>query len=151
MKGLKRTASRRGFTLVELLVVVTILGILVAVVGVNVLRHPDRARRAAAKTQIAIFGEALDEFYITTGVHPSTEEGLKLLVEKPMDADMAAGWDGPYLRRRTVPKDPWGRDYVYRAPGRDGTDYDIICYGKDGVEGGEDVNKDITNHNLDER
>lgn len=150
MKGSKHVEGCSGFTLVELLVVVTILGILVAVVGVNVLRHPDRARQTAAETQIAIFVQALDEFYIHTGVHPTGEEGLKALVETPMDADLARNWDGPYLRKRSIPKDPWGRDYVYRQPGRDGTDYDITCYGKDGVEGGEGVNKDITNHNIGE-
>ncbi len=146
MKGLRHRTGR-GFTLVELLVVVTILGILVAVVGVRVVRHPDRARRAAAKVQIAQFKQALDEFYIDTGIYPTTEEGLKTLVEKPMDADMAADWGGPYFDR--IPQDPWGHDYIYRQPGTGGTDYDIICYGKDGVEGGEGVSADISNH--DER
>lgn len=110
----------------------------------------DTMRQAAARREIAIFVQALDEFYIHTGVHPSTEEGLKALVEPPMDATVAANWDGPYLRKRTIPPDPWKRPYVYRQPGRDGTEYDIICYGKDGVEGGEGLDADISNHNLSE-
>ena len=148
MKGLKRDRNGRGFTLVELLVVVTILGILVAVVGVKVLRHPDRARRVAAKAQITNFKKALEEFFIDTGEYPTNEEGLRALVEKPMDADAASRWSGPYFEK--IPKDPWGRDYIYRRPGADGSEFDVICYGKDGVEGGEAVDRDITNHNLDE-
>ncbi len=150
MIGIRRGATGKGFTLVELLVVVTILGILVAVVGVNVLRHPDKARRNAAKLQITNLVHALEEFYIDTGSYPSTDEGLKALVQKPMDADIAELWQGPYLKEMRIPKDPWRHDYLYRQPGTDGTDLDIVCYGKDGVEGGEGFNKDITNHTLDE-
>ena len=148
MKKLANGKRNRGFTLVELLVVVTILGILVTVVGLNVLRLPDKARQAAAKTQIAILKQALEEFYIDTGTYPSNEEGFKALVEKPMDSDVAARWGGRYMEK--VPKDPWGREYLYRQPGTNNTDFDIICYGKDGADGGEAVNRDITNHNLDE-
>jgi general secretion pathway protein G len=148
MIRLRHKKATGGFTLVELLVVVTILGILVAVVGVNVLRHPDKARRNAAKLQISNFKAALEEFFIDTGTYPTGDEGLKLLVEKPTDVDIAAAWGGPYLAK--IPKDPWKHDYIYRQPGIDGADFDIICYGKDGVEGGEGVSRDITNHNLDE-
>jgi len=150
MKKLANGKRNRGFTLVELLVVVTILGILSTVVFLNVLRHPDKARQTAAKTQIGIFEQAIETFYIDTGGYPSNEEGLKALVEKPMDSDVAARWDGPYLKKKKTPKDPWGREYLYRQPGTNNTDFDIICYGKDGADGGEGVNKDITNQNLDE-
>ena len=92
---------------------------------------------------------ALGHFYIDTGRYPTNEEGLKALVEKPVGAHGASTSDGPYLLLR-VPRDPWGRDYLYRQPGTNNTNFDIICYGKDSVEGGEGLNKDITNHNLDE-
>jgi general secretion pathway protein G len=148
MNGLRRAKGTKGFTLVELLVVVTILGILVAVVGVKVIHQPDKARVRAAAVQIVNFKQALEEYYIETGTFPGSEEGLKALVDKPMDADVAINWGGPYIDK--IPKDPWGREYIYRCPGIDGSDYDIICHGKDGVEGGEGFAKDITNHNLDE-
>jgi general secretion pathway protein G len=112
-------------------------------------RQEDRAARAAAKAQIAVMGMALEQFYIDTGRYPGTEEGLELLVQKPGDPDVAADWDGPYLRE--IRKDPWGHDYIYLSPGATGADFDIICYGKDGIEGGEVFNSDITNHNLDEK
>ncbi|MDP2896229.1 MAG: type II secretion system major pseudopilin GspG [bacterium] len=148
MKQNRNRKVRNAFTLVELLVVVTILGILVAVVGVKVIHQPDKARVRAAAVQIANFKSGLEQYYIETGTFPNTEEGLRALVEKPLDADVAATWGGPYLER--IPKDPWQREYVYRCPGTEG-DYDIICLGKDGREGGDEAYaKDITNHNLDE-
>lgn len=107
------------------------------------------ARRVTAKAQIADFKHGLEKFYIDVGRYPSGEEGLKILVQKPMDADIGDAWEGPYFDK--IPKDPWGHEYIYRQPGADGSDFDIICYGKDGVQGGEDVNKDITDKNLDER
>lgn len=147
MKQGKHRETRNAFTLVELLVVVTILGILVAVVGVKVIHQPDKARVKTAAVQIANFKDALVMYYNDIGSFPSTEEGLKSLVEKPLDPDAAASWGGPYMEK--IPKDPWRRDFIYRCPGTEG-DYDIICYGKDGVDGGEDYGKDITSQNLDD-
>jgi general secretion pathway protein G len=112
----------------------------------TIWQRRDKARQVAAKIQIAILKHTLEEFYIDTGTYPSGEEGLRALVEKPSDPDGAPSWNGPYLD--VIPKDPWGGEYVYRRPGAEGADFDIICYGKDGVEGGEGVNRDITNHNL---
>lgn len=147
MKQGKHRETRNAFTLVELLVVVTILGILVAVVGVKVIHQPDKARVKTAAVQIANFKDALVMYYNDIGSFPNTEEGLKSLVEKSLDPDAAASWGGPYMEK--IPKDPWRRDFIYRCPGTEG-DYDIICYGKDGVDGGEDYGKDITSQNLDD-
>jgi len=141
--------KKSGFTLVELLVVVVILSIIVSVVGVSVLRRPDEARQGAAKTQIANFKGAINLYYIHTGKFPTTDQGLKALVEKPDDVEERK-WKGPYLDSNKVPSDPWDNEYVYQQPGSEGADYDIICYGKDGVQGGTGYDADITNHNLDE-
>ena len=146
---MRRSKKRAGFTLIELLVVVVILGILVTLVGVNVLRHPDRARQTSAAAQIAYFKLALSTYYLHIGFYPTTAQGLQTLVTSP-PGDTAIRWDGPYLDATKVPLDPWDREYVYRSPGSEGTDYDIVCYGKDGTSGGDGYNKDITNHNLDE-
>ncbi|MBA7479737.1 Type II secretion system protein G [subsurface metagenome] len=143
---MKRSKKTAGFTLIELLVVVVILGILVTIVGVNVLKHPDRARVVAAATQIAFLKQGLSIYYIHHGNYPTT---LQALITPPA-GDAAGRWDGPYLDPAKIPKDPWDHEYVYRLPGSGGADYDIICYGKDGASGGDGYDKDITNHNLDE-
>ncbi len=112
----------------------------------DVERVPEHVRRVQAMAQVAVFMQALDEYYIDTGTLPTKEEGLRVLVESPPDSGAAASWQGPYLRSLT--KDPWGNDYHYRVPGIDGTDYDIISYGRDGIEGGEGPDADISNHDL---
>ncbi len=135
MKGARRQA---GFSLMELLVVITILGLLAAVVGVNVIGKVDSSKQKAAQVQIANFEQAMDMFRLDMGRYPTNEEGLRALVEKPSGAD---NWNGPYLKK-ALPQDPWKHDYVYRFPGEHG-DYDVISYGQDGASGGDGNNQDI--------
>ncbi|MGA2939357.1 MAG: type II secretion system major pseudopilin GspG [Syntrophobacteraceae bacterium] len=133
----KRIWSRKGFTLIELLVVMVILSLLAAFVGTDFFKHIGTSKQKAAKTQIEMFGTALDSFRLSVGRYPTTAEGMQALRVNP-GIDL---WDGPYLRK-DVPMDPWGRPYVYNCPGQHG-DYDLISYGADGQEGGEGENADV--------
>jgi general secretion pathway protein G len=132
--------NNRGFTLVELMLVVIIIGILVAMVAPRLTGKSEQARVAAARAAInAHLSTALDLFELGVGRFPTTQEGLAALRTAPPSA---TGWKGPYLKK-TVPLDPWGRKYVYKSPGqRNREDYDLFSYGPDGVEGGDD---DVTN------
>lgn len=129
--------NKRGFTLVELLVVLTILGLLAALVGPKLFPKLGKGKIAAAKSQIELFGQALDQFRLDVGQYPNTMEGLDALVKNPG----AEKWEGPYLKKG-VPNDPWGKPYHYEAPGTHG-EYDIYSYGRDGVLGGEGEDKDV--------
>lgn len=131
-------AIRRGFTLVELMLVVIIIGVLVSMVVPRLVGRSEEARISAAKADIhANVSVALDLFELDNGHYPSTEEGLSALREKPASA---TNWKGPYIKRKPV--DPWGNQYAYASPGKHNSDYDIYSYGPDGAEGGGD---DITN------
>ena len=137
-----RISPRRGFTLVEMLLVLVILGILAGIAYPLLNGIPDKGRVAAAKTQLGSFELALDHFEMDMGRYPLTSEGLQALRERPEDSE---NWQGPYLKT-VVPTDPWKRPYVYIAPGEyNPTTYDLSCVGKDGQEGTED---DITSWNL---
>jgi general secretion pathway protein G len=138
MKRESRMKGSRGFTLIELMVVVVILGLLAAFVAPKFFGKMSTAKLKAAKVQIEMFGTALDAFRLDTGRYPTTEEGLKALREKPSGVDK---WEGPYLPKE-IPQDPWGNAYVYRSPSEYG-DFDIISYGLDKVEGGEGENQDV--------
>jgi len=143
MRQIRRRRSRRsqrGFTLVEILVVITIIGLIMALVGPRVINYLGEAKVKAAKIQIESFGSALDLFYLDAGRYPTTSEGLRVLVERP---GSTALWNGPYIKGNTVPNDPWGKPYVYRSPGQYGA-YDILSYGADGQEGGTGAAADIT-------
>ena len=132
-------AAARGFTLIELLLVMVILGILAAVVVPKLVGKTEKANIAAAQTDISVLSGALDQFEIDNGRFPTSEEGLNALVENPGGL---TNWKHPYVSK--VPKtDPWGQPYIYRCPGNNGRDYDLISGGPDKHEGGDD---DITNH-----
>lgn len=140
--GKQPVANRRrqaGFTLLELLIVVIILGLLAALVGPRLFGTLDKAKRQVAKTQIELLSGALDQFRLDVGRYPNTDEGLEALVNPPEGLER---WNGPYLEKG-VPKDPWGHVYVYTSPGEHG-EYDIISLGLDGQPGGEGENADIT-------
>lgn len=129
--------GKGGFTLIELIVVMVILGLLAALVAPTLFKKVGKGKTTAARTQIELFGQALDSFRLDTGRYPTTAEGLEALVENPgID-----GWDGPYLKKG-VPKDPWNRPYQYQCPGTHG-DYDLYTYGLDGAPGGTGENQDI--------
>lgn len=133
--------TRAGFTLLELLVVVTIIGLLVAFVAPRYFGQVGKSEVNTAKAQVDAFEKALDLYRLDTGRYPSTELGLKALVERPANEPK---WNGPYLRK-AVPVDPWGRPFAYRAPGAK-SDYDLVSLGKDGQPGGSGEDADISNH-----
>ncbi len=128
----------RGFTLIEILIVIIIIGLLASLVGPKLFSKVSVAKQKSAKAQIELFGTALDALRLDVGKYPTTEEGLKALREKPSGME---GWKGPYLPKE-IPSDPWGRPYVYKCPGEHG-EYDLVSFGLDGVEGGEGENMDI--------
>ncbi len=139
--------NQRGFTLIEIMVVVVILGILAAIVVPRLLDEPEKARRTAAATQIRSFEEALGIFKLENGFYPSTEQSLQALVVKPTVGRIPSRYkSGGYIRK--IPLDPWGQPYLYLNPGVHG-DFDLFCYGPDGESGGEGENADIANWNLD--
>lgn len=131
--------SLRGFTLLELLVVVAIIGLLAAYVGPKYFGQIGKSEQALAKIQIESFRRALDAYRIDVGTFPTTDEGLVALISKPANA---VKWNGPYLSK-AVPLDPWGKAYVYKTPGAKG-DYDLLSYGKDGQPGGSADGADVT-------
>ncbi len=129
------TRSARGFTLIELLLVLVILATLAAIVVPKFTRRTEQAKLTAAATEISNIELALDTFEVDCGRYPTTEEGLKALVEQPSNAD---GWHDSYIKRG-VPRDPWGNAYLYRYPGRHNTSgYDLYSFGPDGQDGGGD-------------
>lgn len=139
----------RGMTLIEIMVVVTILGIIATIVTVNVLGRLDQAKGTAAKTQIKNLETALDEFRRDNGFYPTTEQGMKSLIEKPSVGRIPTSYprDG-YLKGSAVPRDPWGCEYIYYSPGLRGNRYEITSLGADCQEGGEDVDQDINSWEI---
>jgi general secretion pathway protein G len=132
---------RFGFTLLELLVVMAIIGMLAAYVGPKYFSQLGKSEQTTAKAQIESFEKALNLFRLHTGRFPTTAEGLGALMAKPVNV---RGWSGPYLEK-DIPPDPWGNKYLYRSPGARGKDFDVISYGSDGQPGGTDTAADISN------
>jgi len=137
--GIKARRQRRGFTLIELLVVLVILGLLAGLVGPQIMGYVGSSKTDTADLQIENLGQGLDLYSLDVGSYPSEDQGLRVLVEKPQGVD---SWNGPYLGKNKLPKDPWDNDYIYRRPGEHGA-YDILSLGADGEPGGEGENQDV--------
>ena len=133
--------ANRGFTLLELVMVLVIIGVILAMVGPRVFNSLGRASSERAKVTIEQIGGALELYKLDTGRYPSSQEGLAALVAAPSGA---ANWNGPYVKDAKILKDPWSRDFIYRSPAEKGG-YDLVSLGADGKEGGEGENKDIRN------
>jgi general secretion pathway protein G len=133
-----------GFTLIELMVVIVILGILAGFVVPRIMGRPEEARRMKARVQIEGIETALKLYKLDNGLYPTTEQGLQALVEAPTVGQLPRAWrEGGYLEKGKVPKDPWDGDYIYLSPGIHG-DYDLLSYGADGEPGGDGNDADIT-------
>jgi len=138
---------QRGFTLIEIMVVVVILSILAGIVMPRLLDEPEKARRTKAQTQIRSLEESLGMYKLNSGFYPSTEQTLEALVHKPESGRIPKNYkEGGYISK--IPLDPWGNPYIYLCPGTHG-DYDLLSYGADGEPGGEDKDADIANYNME--
>ncbi|GFO62976.1 type II secretion system major pseudopilin GspG [Geomonas paludis] len=145
---LKTMKDSRGFTLIELMVVIVILSLLAVLVGPKIIGRSDDAKVADAKVQIRNLETALKLYKLDTGSFPGTEQGLQALVAKPTTGKIPNNYKAEgYLENKNVPKDPWGNDYVYLSPGEHG-DYDLSSYGADGARGGEGKNADIESWSM---
>ncbi|HMK61849.1 MAG TPA: type II secretion system major pseudopilin GspG [Dissulfurispiraceae bacterium] len=130
--------NSKGFTLVELLVVMAIIALILALVGPNIFSKLGKSKTSAAKAQIELYGQALDQYRLDIGHYPTTAQGLQALLANPGEEK----WQGPYLKKNVLPVDPWNRQYIYQSPGMHG-DYDLYSLGRDGAQGGEGEDKDV--------
>jgi len=145
----KKGLNNSGFTLIELMVVIVILGILAVYLAPRIMGEPEKAKQTKAKVDIQALETALKMYKLDNGHYPTTAQGLQALISPPSGSPQAKNWrKGGYLEKSKLSKDPWGNDYVYLCPGVHG-DFDIISYGADGEPGGEGKNKDITNWDIE--
>jgi general secretion pathway protein G len=141
--------GNRGFSLIELMVVVIILGILAMYIGPKLMGRTEQAKEVQTRVQIEGLETALKLYKLDNGFYPTTDQGLQALVERPDEENVSQNWrKGGYLEKGKVPKDPWGNEFIYLSPGIQG-DYDITSYGADGVPGGEDENEDINSWEIE--
>jgi general secretion pathway protein G len=140
--------NQGGFTLIELMVVIVILGILAGMIVPRIMDRPEEARRTKAEVDIGAISQALKMYKLDNGKYPTTDQGLQALIEPPSTGQLARNWrDGGYLDKSSVPRDPWDNEFVYISPGLH-SDYDLMSYGADGEPGGEDMNADINSWEL---
>jgi general secretion pathway protein G len=142
--GAARLREQRGFSLIELLVVIIILGLIAGLVGPRLFGRVGQSKQATAKAQIELFGASLDQYRLDVGSYPTTAMGLDALVHNPN----VPNWNGPYLKKEAVPNDPWGKPYLYKCCPGDHGEYDIVSYGFDGTPGGEGESADVTSWSV---
>jgi len=148
-RTIKKLTESSGFTLIEIMVVIIILGILATLIAPRLMDRPEEAKQIKARIQIASLETALKLYKLDNGMYPDTEQGLQALVEKPETGQTSGKWrKGGYLEKGRVPRDPWKNEFIYLSPGMHG-DYDLISYGADGVPSGEDKNKDVNSWDLE--
>ncbi len=141
--------NQKGFTFIEIMVVVVIIGILATFLVPKIIGKPDEARVAKAKSDIKVLESGLKMYKMDNGRYPTTEQGLAALIKKPVIEPVPRNWKkGGYIEAEDVPLDPWGNEYIYRSPGEADRDYEIISLGADGKEGGDGVNEDIKSYNI---
>jgi len=141
--------NEKGFSFLELMVVVVILGILATYIAPRFMGRADDAKAVKAKVDIAAIETSLKLYKLDSGIYPSTDQGLMALIEKPSSEPIPLNWkEKGYLEKARMPKDPWGREYLYLSPGVH-DEYDIISYGADGAPGGDGKNKDIKSWELE--
>ena len=147
--GSQHQKHHHGFTLIEIMVVIVILGILAGLIVTRIMSRPEEARRTKAALQLRSIQSALKLYKLDNGIYPDTQQGLEALVQKPETGTVPKKWrEGGYLEKGQVPKDPWGNEYIYLSPGSRG-DFDLISYGADGTGGGDGKNEDINNWDLE--
>ena len=145
----KFNKNNSGFTLIELMIVIIILGVLAMYIAPKFMERPGEAKQVKARLDITTFETALKLYKLDSGKYPTTEQGLQALVDKPETGDVPKKWrEGGYLEKGRVPKDPWDNEYIYLSPGLK-SDFDIISYGADGAPGGEGEDKDINNWDIE--